>query len=197
MKKLTLILISALAITSLGLSFSSCKKEKKEDIIIIKGPEKPEEQKPQGPISRDSITENTTVKWGDTEYTVEVTRKPDKSLDMIKNEDTGEKYYDNTVILKVLRDDNSEAISKKFTKENFKEYIPKSLYPIYSLLNIRSEEENNPVGGKLNFTVAVGDPDDCSDDYITLQLLMSKTGDVSVRQLVIDEKTGEEAEMEP
>lgn len=197
MKKLTLILISALAITSLGLSFSSCKKEKKEDIIIIKGPEKPEEQKPQGPISRDSITENTTVKWGDAEYTVEVTRKPDKSLDMIKNEDSGEKYYDNTVILKVLRDDNSEAISKKFTKANFKEHIPKSLYPIYSLLNIRCEEENNPVGGKLNFTVAVGDPDDCSDDYITLQLLMSKTGDVSVRQLIIDEKTGEEAEMEP
>ena len=197
MKKLTLILICALAITSLGLSFSSCKKEKKEDFIIIKGPEKPEEQKPQGPIARDSITENTTVKWGDTEYTVEVTRKPDKSLDMIKNEDTGEKYYDNTVIVKVLRDDNSEAISKKFTKENFKEYIPKNLYPIYSLLNIRCEEENNPVGGKLNFTVAVGDPDDCSDDYITLQILMSKTSDVSVRQLIIDEKTGEEAEMEP
>lgn len=186
-----------MAIAFLGTSLSSCKKEKKEDIIIVKAPEKPEEVKPQGPIARDSITETTSVTWGEANYKVVVTRKPDKSLEMIKNEDTGEKYYDNTVIIKVLRDDNSEAISRTYTKDSFKQHISKELFSHYSLLNVRCEEENNPLNGMLNFTVAVGDPDDCSDDYITLQMLLSKTGEVTVKPLIIDEKTGEEADLEP
>lgn len=196
MKKLTIILICSMAITSLGLTLSSCKEEKKEDIIIVKAPEQEEEPKPQGPIARDSITEDTPVKWGESEYTVSITRKPNKSLDMIENSDTGEKYYDNSVTIKVLRDDKSEAITKNYTKENFKQYIPKEAYANYSLLNIRCDEDSNPLDGKLNFIVAVGAPDD--EDYVTLlQMLMTKSGDVTVKQFVIDEMTGEEADLEP
>lgn len=197
MKKLTLILFSTLAILFLGLNLASCKKEKKEDIIIVKAPDKPEDIKPQGPISRDSITEETTVQWGEAQYKVVVTRRPDKALEMIENGDTGEKYYDNAVTIKVVREDNTVAITKNYTKEAFKQNISKEAFPRYSLLNVRCEEENNPLNGKLNFIVAVGDPDDCTDDYVTLQMLMTKTGEVSVKQYIIDEKTGEEADLEP
>jgi len=192
MKKLHIILACFFAVSVV---ISSCKKESKEETPAPEKQEQKEPEQPQGPIERDSATVENTVKWGDSEYTVVVTRRPDKSLESIIHEDAEEEYVDNEVIVKVLRDDDSEAISKKYTKNDFKSYIAKKQLANYSLLNIRYEEENGVVNGKLNFTVAVGDPDESNEDFVTLQMLISKTGDVSIRQLVLDEKTGEEAEL--
>ncbi len=192
MNKLPIILI---ALLSLGIVFTSCKEEKKEEIIIVNDSAQQEPEQPQGPIARDSITESKVVTWGENKYTVLVTRKPDMTLGTIKHEETGEEYIDNVVTIKVLRDDNSEAISRRYTKDTFKEHVPSKQFAGFSLLNIMHEEDSI-VNGKLNFTVAVGDPDD--DDCVTLlQMLMSKTGDVTIKQLIIDEKTGEEADLEP
>lgn len=169
----------------------SCKEEKKEDVIIVKTPTTP--AKPKGTIAKDSLSDSQAVQWGDASYTVKVTRKADKSLPVIKNEESGDKYYDNIVTISVLREDNSEAISKTFTKDNFREYIAKDQYANYSLLIISFLEAD---ANNLKFVVAVGDPDDNSDNYINLQMLVSKTGGIVVKPLVIDEITGNEADLD-
>lgn len=188
MKKISYILIGTLA---LGIGFSSCKEEKKEDVIIVKTPKEP--AKPKGTIAKDSINDSQKVQWGDASYTLKVVRKADKSLPTVANEETGDKYYDNTVSIRVLREDGSEAITKTFTKDNFREFIAKDQFANYSLLIISYLEVE---GSNLKFVVAVGDPDDNSDNYINLQMLISKTGNVSVKPLIIDEITGDEADLD-
>ncbi|MCQ2255818.1 MAG: DUF4738 domain-containing protein [Bacteroidaceae bacterium] len=188
MKNISYILIGALA---LGIGFTSCKEEKKQDVIIVNTPK--EASKPKGTIAKDSISESQSVQWGDAQYTVKVSRKADKTLPIVKNEETGDKYYDNSVTVRVLREDNSEAISKTFTKDNFREHIAKEQYADYSLLIVSFMEAE---GNNLKFVVALGDPDDNSDNYINLQMLISKTGNIVLKPLVIDEITGDEADLD-
>ena len=182
--------IAILLILSFGLTFAttSCKEKKKDDGITVKIPKEPE--KPKGTIAKDSIDDSNIVDWGGEQYTVNTLRKADKNLPTIKDEATGDKYYDNRVSLEILRQDGSVAFSKSFTKENFKEHIEKALYSSFSLLAMTYMETE---GGSLKFVVGVGEPDDNSENYITLQLLLNKNGGMTVKPLVIDELTGDEA----
>ena len=171
------------------LSFvTSCKEAKKEEVIILEKPK--EAEKPKRTITQDSLTITEKVTWGDKQYTVKLNKRADKSLPIVKNEETGDKYYDNTATIKVLRDDNTEAFSKTFTKEFFKEHIAKDQYKYYSLIYIRLDEK---IDNNLKFIVTLGDPDSNSDNYINLHVLFNKAGAITVKPYIIDEKTGDEA----
>ncbi|MCF0203032.1 MAG: DUF4738 domain-containing protein [Bacteroidaceae bacterium] len=181
-------IVFILAFTAL---FTSCKEEKKKDIIIVRK-EKP--QKPKGTQSLETRTDSVDVQWGGSEYTIVAARQADKELPVVKDETTGDKYYDNVIKLTVKRSDGTEAVSKTYRKSDFRQYIDKKLYDSFVLVNITHYDGDDAT---QKFIVGIGEPDDNSDNFITLQLSLGKTGAVSVKHFEFDEKTGDEADLEP
>lgn len=189
MNKILFVLLCTLSIGFV----SSCKEEKKSEYIVID--KKIEKPKKKHTIAQDSVCVKDEVKWGDSEYTVITTRKADKSLPIVVDEAADDKYYGNAVTLRVVRSDGSEAISKRYTKDDFKEYIPKGQYDAYTLLTVSMMGE--PENDKLQFVVAVGEPDtDVSDNFVNILMKLSKTGQVTLERLEISEYADEEESYE-
>lgn len=186
MNRLLIVLLCSIAF---GIASSSCKEEKKSEFIVID--KKIEKPKKKQTIAQDSVTVKDVVKWGDSQYTVITTRKADKELPIVVDEVSDDKYYGNAVSLRILREDGSEAISKRYTKDDFKEYIPKGQYDAYTLLTVSLMGE--PEGDKLKFVVAVGEPDtDISDNFVNILMNLSKTGQVTLERLEISENPDDE-----
>ena len=97
----------------------SCGEKKKSDDIIAPKVEQP---KLQAPIRMQEYSQTTDVKWLDKNYQVEVRRVPDDSLKMVKDE-TGQKFVDNRISLRILRADGSVFFSRVFTKAAFDAYL--------------------------------------------------------------------------
>ncbi len=185
MNRLFIVLLCSLA---LGFT-SSCKEEKKSDYIVID--KKIEKPKKKQTIAQDSVTIKDVVKWGESEYTVITTRKADKELPIVTDETADDKYYGNAVSLRILRSDGSEAIAKRFTKDDFKEFIPKGQYDAYTLLTVSLMGE--PENEKMKFVVAVGEPDtDISDNFVNILMNMNKTGQTTLERLEISENLEDE-----
>ena len=101
--------------SALAIVVASCGEKKKHDDIIAPKAEVP---KPQAPIRMQDYNQTTDVKWLNRDYQVVVTRTPDDSLRMVKDE-TGQKYVDNRIALRIVRADGSVFFSRSFTKAAF------------------------------------------------------------------------------
>ena len=108
MKKLVKIVFFSV----LSMLVASCGEKKKHDDIIAPKVEKP---KLQAPVRMQDYNQTTDVKWLNRDYQVVVKRTPDDSLRMVKDE-TGQKFVDNRISLRIIRADGSVFFSKSFTR---------------------------------------------------------------------------------
>ena len=112
-------LVKIVFFSMLAIIVASCSEKKKHDDIIAPKAEKP---KLQAPIRMQDYNQTTDVKWLDKNYQVVVSRTPDDSLRMVKDE-TGQKYVDNRISLKIIRPDGSVFFSRTFTKAAFDSFL--------------------------------------------------------------------------
>src|SRR5574344_2134029 len=165
-------ILSLLAL-SLLLIFSGCGEKKQKYIIVAK-----KETSKEPAETQRMCTDNHTheVKWGGTIYKVEVKRYPDTSMDMVKV-DENTKFYDNKITVRILRQDGTEFFNRTFTKRDFSKYISEKNLEHSALLGIVFVEAQ---GDNLDFASSVGSADVTSDEYVPLNLKISRLGSVDI-----------------
>lgn len=166
-----------MALITLPLFLASCgeKKQKPEDIIVPKPVAK---KTPSVPVAMDEVSGTTEVDWIGKEYTVVITRFPDRESATVQDE-SGAKYYNNKVELKVVRPDGTVFFNRVFAKSDFvqqagEDYLSKSI-----LLGFVFDKAE---GDDLYFGSSVGAPDPLSDEYVPLLIKLSRMGDVSIQK---------------
>lgn len=161
-------------IMALAVAFTSCKKEKESRTIIttIKEPT----------ISKTPLTVGDTViiksfEWGDKVYSAHIERKANKDV-TVKDED-GQKYYDNKVSMRIDGPDGV-LFEKTFIKDDFISYINTNyIKPGHSaLMGIAFNRADK--GGNAVFMATVGSPDNMSDEFMSIQISVDKSGAMSL-----------------
>jgi len=152
---------------------TGCKEKKQTQDIIAPRIEAP---KNQAPIRMQPYNDVRSVAWLGKEYKVEVTRTPNDSLPMVKDE-TGQQFVDNIIKLRVLRADGSVAISKVFTKDMFVQYIDANYRKAGILEGLVFDEVD---GSELEFAASVSLPQ--TDEYIPLEVKINNYGNVRIER---------------
>jgi hypothetical protein len=165
-------ILSLLAL-SLLLIFSGCGEKKQKDIIVAK---KETSKEPAETQRMSNYNQTHDVKWLGKIYKVEVKRYPDTSLDIVKV-DENTKFYDNKITVRILRQDGTEFFKRTFTKRDFSKYISEKNLEHSALLGIVFVEAQ---GDNLDFASSVGSPDVTSDEYVPLNLKISRLGSVDI-----------------
>lgn len=168
----------------LGTTLTGCKQKKQTEDIIVRKTETP---KPQAPIRMQDYNQVKDVQWLDRSYQVDIRRMADDSLRMVKDE-TGQKFVDNRIQLKVIRQDGSVFFSRTFTKADFNDYLDDD----YRATGILEGLVFDRVEGlHLIFAGSVSHPQ--TDEYIPLVITLSNFGDVTIsRDTQMDTSGSEE-----
>ena len=169
---------------ALGTTLTGCKQKKQTEDIIVRKTETP---KPQAPIRMQDYNQAKDVQWLDRSYQVDIRRMADDSLRMVKDE-TGQKFVDNRIQLKVIRQDGSVFFSRTFTKADFNDYLDDD----YRATGILEGLVFDRVEGlHLIFAGSVSHPQ--TDEYIPLVITLSNFGDVTIsRDTQMDTSGSEE-----
>ncbi|WP_337385450.1 DUF4738 domain-containing protein [Prevotella sp.] len=169
--------------------WASCSSKPQSNDIIAR---KPVKAAPKPTQTMGDYSQNRTISWLGSAYTLCVERKADHELQLAKDE-TGTKYYDNRIKLVIKRSDDSEFFNRTFTKADFADYVGND-YKDGALLGIvfdRTDSDN------LYFAASVGSPDKMSDNYVPLVLTISRLGAVKIKQdTKLDTTSDEEADEE-
>ena len=180
-------IVYAFAFSLILSGFISCNEKPKKDIIITKMPPKTEISK--NPLQVGDYSQSREVEWVGSTYTVEVNRKADSTLTIVKDEN-GQKYYDNRILVRILRKDGSEFFNRAFTKNDFDAYVD-ALYKKNSVL--------------LGIVLDKADADNiylASDEFVPLIVKVSRMGQVTISKdtqldtsndpssIVVEEKEG-------
>lgn len=169
----------------------SCKeKQKNEDIII----QKVSQVKSNAPKKMQDFKHKEQVNWLGKTYTVAVSRTANETTGMIKA-DTGDKYYNNEVCVKVLRQDGTEFFSRTFTANDFAASLDKNYLNESVLLGVVLEKAE---GDNLIFIASVGSPDALSDEYVPFTVRLSRMGNIQISKAnnLEEAQNAEEAEEE-
>jgi len=158
--------------SALAIVVASCGEKKKHDDIIAPKAEVP---KPQAPIRMQDYNQTTDVKWLNRDYQVVVTRTPDDSLRMVKDE-TGQKYVDNRIALRIVRADGSVFFSRSFTKAAFDAFLNDDYRKTGILEGLVFDKVD---GNNLCFAASVCLPQ--TDEYIPMVVTVSNLGDVGIK----------------
>lgn len=169
MRKILILLLAVLTI-------AGCKKKQESDDIIIRKPQLTQPKK--GPTAMAGDNRQTMVKWLGTEYTVSVERHPDSTLAVCDNGQT--KTYDNRVRLRVLRKDGSAFIDRTYTQKDFTDRVSGNYPKGSALLSVYLDKAE---GDNLCFIATIGLPDALSDEYVPLQVKISRMGAMSVSKM--------------
>ena len=164
---------------------AGCKQKKQTEDIIVRKTETP---KPQAPIRMQDYNQVKDVKWLDREYQIDIRRTPDDSLRMVKDE-TGQKFVDNRIRLKVIREDGSVFFSQTFTKEDFNDYLDDDYRETGILEGLVFDRVE---GLRLIFAGSVCHPQ--TDEYIPLVITLSNFGDVTISRDTQMDTSGTEEE---
>ena len=170
MRKILSILSLALVV---GMT-TGCKEEKKSNIIIT---EKPKPVTPKKPQKMGDYEQSVKVEWMGNSYTVEMKLTACDSLPMVK--DGANLYFDNVIVLRIVRQDGVEFYSHKFTKRDFDIYLPDKYRKNGALLGIVYVKSDSDY---LYFAASVGSPDKSSDEYIPLVLKVHRLGSISIEE---------------
>lgn len=150
--------------------------DKKEDTNIVTHKQTVVKKKQTERMT--DIEQTRETQWLGATYAIAISRKADTSLPVITDE-LGNKYFDNTIRLKITREDGSVFVEKTFTKADFKQYVPDSYYTKGALLGVVFDKvEDN----RLSFAASVGSPDKTSDEYVPLVLTIDRNGKMSVSE---------------
>lgn len=168
--------LAALLLLALG----ACKEKKQSNIIIAHKPIVVKKLKPQ-------VTGNTSqtreVSWLGSTYSVNIMLTADPSLPLAS--DGSQEYYDNRATLRITRSDGTTFVERSFTKSDFKPYVDNAYYKGGALLAIVFDKAE---GGSLKFAVTVGNPDKSSDEFVPLEMSVSRLGDVSIDKVTQDQE---------
>lgn len=168
-------ILSLILLGTVLLSISSCKDDKKSDNIITSKPEK--EVIPTDTLAMTTIApEARTVTWGEGSYTISVKRYADESLPIAIDE-SGRKYYDNKIDLKISRADGSVFMDKTFQKTDFNRFLDDNTKKNGALLGLPFVEVE---GNNLVFSASVGSPNEMSDEFIPMKVKISRMGDIHI-----------------
>ena len=160
--------ISILTVLQVG-----CVKKKDTTNIIT---HKEEKKRPK-PIQRvGDFSQTRVVSWLGHNVKITTERLADKDLSFVQDEN-GNKYYDNKIILKIQRSDGSIFLERVFYKSDFSKFIDISADKTTALLGVVFDRIN---GEHLLFAASVGSPDNMSDEFIPLVLKVSKSGSLSI-----------------
>ena len=149
-----------------------CKEEKKSHVIIAK---KPKVEAPKAPQKMGDYEHTGRVTWMGNTYTVETTLTACDSLPLI--DEGSVKYYDNTVLLRIVRANGTVFYSHTFTKKDFNSCLDERMRKNGALLGVVYVKADSDY---LYFATSVGSPDKSSDDYIPLVLKVHRLGSIAV-----------------
>lgn len=168
-------ILSLILLGTVLLSISSCKDDKKSDNIITSKPEK--EVIPTDTLAMTTIApEGRTITWGEGSYTISVKRYADESLPIAIDE-SGRKYFDNKIDLKISRADGSVFMDKTFQKTDFNSFLDDNTKKNGALLGLPFVEVE---GNNLVFSASVGSPNEMSDEFIPMKVKISRMGDIHI-----------------
>ena len=162
---------SLLALTFVGLLATSCGKKKQHDDIIVQETEAPQ---PQAPIRMQDYKDIKDVQWLGKQYQIEVSRTACDSLAMVKDE-SGQKFVDNRIVLKVIRQDGSVFCTKTFTKSAFNACLDDDYRKTGILEGFVFDKAE---GNQLFFAASVCHPQ--TDEYIPMVVTVSNFGEVGI-----------------
>ena len=165
-------LIQIMTLMTVACMLTGCAEKKKSEDIIAKKAEAP---KLQAPIRMQNYTQTTDVQWLSKNYQIEVKRFPDDSLKMVKDE-TGQKFVDNRISLRIIRSDGSTFFSRTFTKAAFDNYLNTDYRQTGILEGLVFDKVE---GNNIFFAASVSHPQ--TDEYIPMVVSVSNHGDVGIR----------------
>ena len=160
MKKIQLLAVLLMAV----LAISCSKKKESKDIIVPTA----EVVKPKAPISMQPYNQQQEV--------VIINRVADDSLQMVQDE-TGQKFVDNRITLRVIRADGSVFFKKVFTKGNFDAQLDDDYRKTGILEGLVFAKVD---GNNLVFAGSVSHPQ--TDEYIPLVVTVSNFGNISIKR---------------
>ena len=150
----------------------SCTEKPKSDNIIVHKRAKVQKKSTQ---AMSGYEDKRNVEWLGAMYKVCVERKSDTSLPQAFDE-MGNRYYDNSITVRVLRSDGSVFFERTFRKSDFTQYVSDD-YAKGALLGVVFDSVENE---SLRFAASVGSPDKMSDEYEPLVVKVSRMGSVSI-----------------
>jgi hypothetical protein len=168
MKKIQLLAALLMAVIAI-----SCGKKKESKDIIVPSVEV---VKPKAPISMQPYNQQQEVKWLDKSYQVFIDRVADDSLRMVQDE-TGQKFVDNRITLRVVRADGSVFFKKVFTKSSFDAQLDDDYRRTGILEGLVFDKVD---GNNLIFAGSVSHPQ--TDEYIPLVVTVSNFGNVTIKR---------------
>ncbi len=163
MKKIECI-VAAVLIS--GLIISCGENKKTNDIITHIQEIKPTKKSVQ---KIGDYEQNRTVDWHGSVYSISIERKADTSLPAV-DDGTGNKYYDNSITLRVTGKDGIDVLKRVFTKQDFAKYVGEDYLKNNVLLGVVFDRVDNDY---MYFAASVGAPDKMSDEYIPLVVRFS------------------------
>ena len=159
---------------ALGTSLlTGCKQKKESKDIIVPTVE---EVKPKGPISMQPYNQQQQGEWLDKHYQVFIDRVADDSLRMVEDE-TGQKFIDNRINLRVVRADGSVFFKQEFTKSSFNAQLDDDYRQTGILEGLVFDKVD---GNNLVFAGSVSHPQ--TDEYIPLVVTVSNFGKVTIKR---------------
>ena len=168
MKKIQLLAALLMAV----IAISCGKKKESKDIIVPTA----EVVKPKAPISMQPYSQQQEVAWLDKSYQVFINRVADDSLRMVQDE-TGQKFVDNRITLRVVRADGSVFFKKVFTKSSFDAQLDDDYRQTGILEGLVFDKVD---GNNLVFAGSVSHPQ--TDEYIPLVVTVSNFGNVTIKR---------------
>ena len=169
MKRIALVLTAVLTIGLL----TGCKQKKQTEDIVVHKPEAP---KPQAPIRMQEYNQVKDVKWLERDYQVNITRVADDSLRMVKDE-TGQKFVDNRITVRIIRADGSICFNRAFTKAAFDDYLDNDYRRTGILEGIVFDRVE---GNRVVFAGSVSHPQ--TDEYIPFIITVDNMGEVGIKR---------------
>ena len=161
------------ALLMVALMISSCGKKKESKDIIVPTVV---EVKPKDPISMQPYNQQQQVEWLDKHYQVFIDRVADDSLRMVEDE-TGQKFIDNRINLRVVRADGSVFFKQEFTKSSFDAQLDDDYRQTGILEGLVFDKVD---GNNLVFAGSVSHPQ--TDEYIPLVVTVSNFGKVTIKR---------------
>ena len=148
----------------------ACSNNKKNDDNIIAP--KPTKVVKKATQAIGDYHQSRTIEWLGANYTISTARTADKTLPLTEDE-SGNKYYDNKITIKITRADGSVFLEKTFQKSDFKAHLTGTYARTGALLGVVF---NKAKGNNLYFAASVGSPDSMSDDFVPIVVRISNMG---------------------
>lgn len=182
--KMRKVIYSGIALLTLCSTFScKNKQDNSDEIIVEKIVEKAENNAKTTPAKKSS----GTVKWveGNT-YSYSINITANDSLSQVKIGD--ETYKDNSAHLTISRNDGSSFFNGTFTKNSFTGLLSSGMKDHGALIGFSFDHADD---SKLYFVASIGSPDESSEEFTLVQLIIDRMGATTVATYTPDEVPSE------